>query len=122
MTKTYSVYFAKVGAYVKVGHSGNVPQRLRALRRPGITHPADFDYAAPVELLRVIEGCGRDAETDWLCALHEHHAAGEWFHDSPVLRELIAQTYEPDPRDHRRWQRGRRVSAWIRANGQGAAS
>lgn len=116
MTKTYSVYFAQVGAYVKVGHSGNVPARLRILTKPdsGLTYPADFDFSAPVVLLRSIASCSRSDEKRWHLKLQQHHAAGEWFVDGPELRAAIAADFAPDAQGHHKWVRSRELSLALR--------
>lgn len=69
------VYFLRFGDRVKIGYTGNLAQRLRAL-------PHD-------ELLGTIPG---DESTEW--DLHERFAhlriKGEWFRAEPELLEFIA--------------------------------
>ena len=92
-----SVYFARVGRYVKVGYSRNPAQRIRQIQRANLVAPEDLDRSAPVELLRVIPGNSLH-ETEAHCALAEFHAAGEWFHAEPeLLAHLPLMTTRPYP-------------------------
>lgn len=109
---THSVYFARVGHYVKIGHSGNVRNRLYSIKRAKDWVPGDLDQSAPVELLRTIPGCTPDDESTIHYLLWDHNAIGEWFHATDALMSAVASLeYVPDPDRymgyaiHRRMQR-----------------
>jgi hypothetical protein len=83
-----SVYFAKVGDYIKIGYSADPASRMTTVTRNG-TRPDDIQYGTRAELLGWIPG-DRKRET-WLHRrFAEHHVAGEWFRiDADNIRGLI---------------------------------
>lgn len=120
---THHVYFARVGAYVKIGHSGNVRNRLYCIKRAKGWRPDDLDQAAPVELLRTIPGCTVDDEGTIHFLLWEHNAVGEWFHATPELLAAVeALEYVPDPARYARFARNRQMMRRIRLARRRAAA
>ena len=82
---THHVYFARVGAYVKIGHSGNVMGRMKSIKSDHCIKPDDLDRHAPVELLRAIPDCTPNDEFQAHFLFWDHHAKGEWFHYSEQI-------------------------------------
>lgn len=112
---THHVYFARVGAYVKIGHSGNVKNRLYGIKKGRGWRPDDLDVSAPVELLRTIPGCTLTDEAMIHYVFDADCAVGEWFHYSADLEERIqALNYQPDSEAYERFARSRRMLRRIR--------
>lgn len=86
-----SVYFIKVGRYLKVGFSENPERRCKNLWRSSTRYSRPWDLAldAPRELLLTIDG---DKTTEY----HVHQsldmfaARCEWFIDEPEVRDFMA--------------------------------
>lgn len=88
-----AIYFIRVNEFVKVGHSTNPSARVQTLQT---SNPY------PVELLGVVPG-----DTEVEAALHKQLAHlrtnGEWFEDSPEVRDIISHLlavfpeYTPPP-------------------------
>lgn len=91
-----SVYFIKVGRYIKVGYSDNPERRCKNLWKSSTRYgrPWDMSLDSPRELLLVIPG---SKNTEALChqALAEFAAGCEWFIDEPEVREFMAATTAP---------------------------
>ncbi len=86
-----SVYFARCGAYVKIGFSYRPEQRIKHLFNGSLLAvPDDLDRSAKPELLRVIPDCIMKDER----AMHERfarfRAVGEWFRATDELLREIA--------------------------------
>lgn len=82
-----SVYFARVGDYVKIGYSQNPVSRATTITRSGI-RPDDVEFGSEVDLIGWVPG------DEWLeRAFHvqhiEHRVAGEWFRLDRKLAEAI---------------------------------
>lgn len=86
-----SVYFAKVGRYIKVGYSSNPERRVANLFKSSTRYarPYDLSASAPRELLLVIDGA-TDVEHRCHEALGEYAAGCEFFVDEPGVREFMA--------------------------------
>lgn len=86
-----SVYFIKVGRYIKVGYSRDPERRCQRLWASSTRYsrPWDLSLQEPRELLLVIDG---DLGTEWKChtMLSDYYAVGEWFIDEPGVREFMA--------------------------------
>lgn len=83
-----SVYFAKVGEYVKIGYSHDPMARSTTITRTG-ARPDDIEFNARVDFIGWIPGdVWRERE---LHVQHlEHRATGEWFRiDRKVAEDLI---------------------------------
>ena len=84
-----SVYFARVGEYVKVGYSRHDPWfRARDAVCGNHAKPIDLDRYAPVEILNVIDG-DRQIETLLHRMLDDFRVVGEWFLAEPAVLEFI---------------------------------
>lgn len=87
-----SVYFARVGRYIKVGYSENPERRVRNLMKSATRYglPADLRPDAPRELLAAIPG---GLGVEWTCheSLDDFAAGGEFFIDEPPVRGFIAE-------------------------------
>lgn len=86
-----SVYFIKIGRYVKVGFSENPERRMARLWSSGTRYgrPWDLSLDEPREMLLVIDG---DKRVEWRChtALSDYWAGGgEWYVDEPGVREFM---------------------------------
>ena len=90
-----SVYFARVGEYVKIGYSRNPVTRVQRLRSDDTARPDDLDKTAPVELLAVVPG-GRDLERALQEVLVGLRECGEWFR----IPEPSDECPPPHPDDH----------------------
>lgn len=84
-------YVAQQGAYVKIGTTRDLrtlANRLRALGQMyGVmTRPTDLDWSLPLTLVATfpvnVEHAVHHACREW-------HVVGEWFIDSPAIRERI---------------------------------
>lgn len=79
-----SVYVMRTGAFVKIGHTGNVRSRLSAVRTAS---------PEPVDLVAVIPGDAgaeralHDRFSDWRCS-------GEWFRFEGPVREWVESLNE----------------------------
>lgn len=86
-----SVYFIKVGRYLKVGYSSDPERRCKNLWRSTTRYsrPWDLSLNEPRELLLAIEG---DKTTEhWVHdALDDFRSNGEWFIDEPEVRVFMA--------------------------------
>lgn len=84
-----SVYFARVGDYVKIGTSTRVAGRLGDIKSDVSRKPEDLDTSQRIDLLADIPG-DRSLEA-WV---HEDLAAlrvaGEWFRDGAELRDYLS--------------------------------
>lgn len=78
-----SVYFVRCGQHIKIGYSVDPKRRIRNLPYSVIL-PADFNHAAELEVLRVIDG-GFDVESALHKRFHHLRVAGEWFNATPEL-------------------------------------
>jgi hypothetical protein len=74
------VYFIAGAGLIKIGITTNVPSRLRAIRNSS---------PVPVELLGMFRGNIGD-EMDAHSRFKELRRHGEWFEDTPALREYLA--------------------------------
>lgn len=85
-----SVYFIKVGRYIKVGYSENPERRCERLWSSTTRYgrPWDMSTKEPRELLLVIEG-EKDDERECHEALADYYSACEWFIDEPGVREFM---------------------------------
>lgn len=87
-----SVYFAKVGRYIKVGFSENPERRVRNLFKSSTRYdvPFDLDVRERRELLLYIPG---QLNRERACheALEDFAAGCEWFIDEPPVREFMAK-------------------------------
>ena len=88
-----SVYFIRVGEYIKIGYSHDPVNRATTVTRSGI-RPADIPFGADVDLIGWVPG---DVWTER--AFHvqhiEHRVAGEWFR---LTREAAEELIWSDPR------------------------
>lgn len=111
-----SVYFARVGNYVKIGVSQNPAKRIQRLRSDYTAKPRDLDRSAPVELLHVVEDADAGHEYTAHYELKDYRVCGEWFWDCFEVDEYMASgrledMVEAERRRHRREQRRRRRAA-----------
>lgn len=87
-----SVYFIKVGRYIKVGYSQTPERRCAALWKSSARYgrPWDLSVTEPRELLLTIPGSKND---EALChaALDDFAAGCEWFIDEPQVREFMTK-------------------------------
>jgi len=85
-----SVYFIKVGRYIKVGYSENPERRCQNLWKSSTRYgrPWDLSLSAPRELLLVIPG---SKQTEGAChrALADFAAGCEFFIDEPEVRAFM---------------------------------
>jgi hypothetical protein len=86
-----TVYFARVGDYIKVGVSTNPVRRVKNLFQSSTRYgrPADCPLDAPRELLATMPGWLNE-EAACHAALSEYAAGGEFFIDEPPVRKFIA--------------------------------
>jgi hypothetical protein len=108
-----SVYFAKVGRFIKVGESDNPVRRVQRLRSDASAKPFDLDRSAPVELLHVVEDADRGEEFQAHAALACFRVCGEWFLDVAPVRAYMTSgsleaSVERTRREARQWRRRRR--------------
>jgi hypothetical protein len=87
-----SVYFIKVGRYVKVGYSANPERRCAKLWQSGTRYgrPFDLSIKEPRELLAAVDG-GTDLEHQCLQALRDYSVGCEFVIDEPGVREVMRQ-------------------------------
>lgn len=87
--ETTSVYFARLGDYIKVGSATDVPRRLRSLstKPRQIKCPEDL-VAGDLELIGSIPG-SYDLEFDIQARLWEWRVAGEWFAATPEVLDFV---------------------------------
>lgn len=85
-----SVYFIKVGGYLKIGYSENPERRCKNLWKSTTRYsrPWDLSLTESRELLLVIDG---DKSTEyWVhAALNDFAAGGEFFIDEPEVQVFI---------------------------------
>lgn len=83
-----TVYFARVGDFIKVGFSTNPVNRVQRIKSDDCAKPLDLDRSSPVELLRVVPG---DVEHEQMAhdALSDFRVCGEWFVAEPALLEYV---------------------------------
>jgi hypothetical protein len=83
-----AVYFARSGAYMKIGYSADPTQRVATITTAG-TRPDDVPYAADAQLFGWIPG-DRIRESQVHRCFSQDRVAGEWFYlsDAPI-RDLI---------------------------------
>ena len=86
-----SVYFAKVGRYIKVGFSENPERRVANLFQSSTRYgaPRDIDSTTPRELLAAVDGT-KSGERAAHATLADFCVMGEWFMDEPEVREFMA--------------------------------
>lgn len=86
-TQNGSVYFARVGDYVKIGFASNPRKRVETLLNSAtrLLIPADLDRSLPVELVLVVPFCRTRDERNMQILFANHWAEGEWFHWSPAF-------------------------------------
>lgn len=85
-----SVYFARVGAYVKIGHSDDPRRRAGRLRSDDTGRPLDLDKKAKVELLAVVAGRRRHRAADPDRARSARHRWRVVPADCPAVRAVVA--------------------------------
>lgn len=90
---TSSVYFARVGDFVKIGYSGNVTQRLASICSASATRPEGVAANTPPALIGTVPGT-RARELDIQCDLWEWRVIGEWFEATPVVLAYIDSRME----------------------------
>lgn len=92
-----SVYFAKVGRYIKVGFSENAERRVSRLwhSETRYTRPWDLSTTEVPELLLAIDG-DKDQEAACHRALADYHSNAEWFVDEPGVREFMIRAAAGD--------------------------
>lgn len=86
-----SVYFARVGRYVKVGYSENPAARVRNLFKSETRYARPLDCPTDPserELLLVVPG-GLNEERACHEALDDYAVGGEFFVDEPGVREFM---------------------------------
>lgn len=98
------VYFIRWGRYVKVGSAGDIGSRVRTIM---LSIPE-----GEVEILGYIGGpfgwdvrakhCRGSHEGAIHQALRSVHVRGEWFHDTPAIRQFIEKYSRPWPADRTR--------------------
>ena len=97
-----SIYFARVGDYLKIGMAANPTKRVQRIRTDDGGKPLDLDTARPVELLKVVPG-DRDEEEAAHSAVADYHVVCEWFAAEPPLiawiESLTGQTFPTLPRE-----------------------
>ncbi|MCD4535681.1 GIY-YIG nuclease family protein [Nocardioides sp. cx-169] len=82
-----SIYFARVGEYVKIGSASCVHKRMRTvLNGTRLICPDDLDRTLPIELLRLVPNCRRRDELNMHLLFAAHWEVGEWFRWSPTFR------------------------------------
>lgn len=79
MANPDDLYFVRVGTFLKIGRSRNVPERLRILSCHAPTEP---------ELVGTIPGAGR-MEKVWHYAFRHSQSRREWFKTTPPLKEAV---------------------------------
>lgn len=103
-----SVYFAKVGDYVKIGHASNVQKRMKSLLSGGsrLVVPGDIDRSLPIELILVIPFCRMRDERNMHTLFASHWVVGEWFRWTPAfayqMRTMQFVTHDVRLKDLRR--------------------
>lgn len=89
-----SVYFARVGQYIKVGHSANPERRVRRLFASETRYGAPDDCPTGLEhreLLATLPGHTTQEATAH-AALDDFRVAGEFFVDEPEVRSYLARS------------------------------
>lgn len=88
-----SVYFARVGQYVKVGYSENPERRVRRLFASETRYGAPTDCPTGLahrELLATLPG-DTGPESVAHAALDDFRVVGEFFVDEPQVRDYLAR-------------------------------
>ena len=87
-----SVYFARVGQYIKVGYSRTPERRVANLFSSATRYsrPTDLEADAPRELLATIPG-GLGVERMCHSMLGDFAAGGEFFIDESPVRSFITE-------------------------------
>lgn len=81
-----SIYFARVGDYVKIGFSCNPQRRVKTLHGKGrLRRPEDLDQRIQPELILVIPFCRIRDERNMHLLFARHWVVGEWFRWSPAF-------------------------------------
>ena len=84
-----SVYFARVGRYMKIGYSKDPIKRSATITTGAAKHrPADVERNEDVDLVGWLPG-DRRAERDAHMALGRKHVMCEWFIDCPEVRDYL---------------------------------
>lgn len=88
--KTGSVYFAKVGEFVKIGYASNPYQRMKGLLAGGqLILPVDLDDSLEPELILVVPFCRMRDERNMQLLFSNHWVVAEWFRWSPAFRHQM---------------------------------
>lgn len=87
-----SVYFIRVGRYLKIGFSENPERRCKNLWRSSTRYSRPWDLAMhePRELLLAVEG-DKDHEHRSHIALADFAVGCEWFIDEPEVRDFMTR-------------------------------
>lgn len=89
-TKYAGVYFFAWERFIKIGSSADVEMRVR-----------DFEQALPTDVERLgwihLTEFWRLEENRIHMALKSRRVRGEWFHDTPDVRQFIAKYGKPWP-------------------------
>jgi hypothetical protein len=112
------VYFARCGAYVKIGFSSFPSKRIQSIGPASpLIRPDDIDWSAKVELLRVIPDCIMKDELALQQQFAPFHAVGEWFHATEdCLRQIAAlEGYVTIHQQRLQRSRARRTAAKAKA-------
>lgn len=96
-----SVYFIKVGRYIKVGYSEDPERRCQNLWRSSTRYgrPWDMSLDSPRELLLSVPG-DKAEEYDCHQALRDFAAGCEWFIDEPEVRSFMERAARGHMRRH----------------------
>lgn len=89
--RTGTVYFIRVGQFVKIGYASDPYKRLESLRRGDskLIYPAEYDRTETPRLILVIPFCSMRDERSLHLLFGNHWAVGEWFHWSPAFAEQM---------------------------------
>lgn len=92
-----SVYFARVGRYIKVGFSENPERRAARLFASATRYgaPKDIGAGTPRELIGFVPGHLNEERTAH-AALNDFRVTGEWFIDEPEVRDYIRRCLAAD--------------------------
>ncbi len=107
-----SVYFARCGAYVKIGFSSWPEQRAKYIHHcDALQAPDDLDRMSrkPAELLRVIPNCLMKDERALHDLFAEFRAVGEWFHATDEFLRRVADLEYVTVREQRAMARRERA-------------
>lgn len=88
--KTGSVYFARVGDYVKIGYASNPRKRVETLLGTSrLRLPDDIDRTITPALILVIPFCRVRDERNMQLLFANHWVVGEWFRWSPAFERQM---------------------------------